>query len=118
MNLLQLNWSSWIIVLNILLLSALIYNTIKHKRIYDFFGNYANQVDITKVTQSDPDTNTANENYAQLMYYIQQHPDKSLRFIQDIQNKFFTTSCTVKPNINFNNLMANGTGAGSGMIFS
>jgi hypothetical protein len=114
MNLLHLKWSSWIIILNIVLLSALIYNTIKKERVFDFFGNYAQQVDVTNVTKSDPDTNAANENYAQLMYFIQNHPDKSFKFIQDIQNKFFLPSCSVKPNINFNGLMK----SGGGMIFS
>jgi hypothetical protein len=36
--------------------------------------------------------------------YIQKNPSESLKFIQDIKNKFFEDSCTVKSNIDFNNI--------------
>jgi len=113
MNILRLGWSSWILILNIVLLILIIYKSNTYNT-YDRFKNYAQQVDITNVVKSNPDVNEANENYAQLMYFIQNNPGKSLNFIEDIKNKFFTSSCNVKSNINFNNLV----NTSKGVIFS
>ena len=42
--------------------------------------------------------------------YIQKNPASSVKFISDIKQKFFNDSCTVKDNIDFNNIaqMPNG----------
>ncbi len=58
-----------------------------------------------------PDNNTssneaaaANNNYASLLLFIQQNPDKSAKFITDIRDKFFKSSCEVKDMIDFANI--------------
>lgn len=118
MNLLNLGISSWILILNLILLTILIVQAnikySKHDKIYDNYKNYAQQVDITKVIKSNADVNNANQNYAELMHFIQNNPDKSVKFIEDIKNKFFTASCNIKSNIQFNNL----TNSANGMIFN
>lgn len=115
MNLLNLGISSWILILNLILFTILIlqYN-VNRKNTYDTYKNYAQQVDITKVVKSNADVNSANQSYAELMYFIQNNPDKSVKFIEDIKNKFFAASCNIKSNIQFNNLV----NSGSGMIFT
>ncbi len=66
--------------------------------------NYPQQVDTKKVIESDPDANQANENYAQILYYLQKNPGKSVNFIADLQKTFFDANCSVKSNINFNTI--------------
>lgn len=104
----------WIVLLIIVLFSVLIYKEyyfIYYKGIaysnYEEFMSYPQTTDITKVIQSNPDTNTANTSYKQILNYIQKNPKKSIRFIEDVKNKFFEPSCQVKSNINFNNLISN-----------
>jgi hypothetical protein len=53
---------------------------------------------------------SANNDYASLLMFIQQNPQKSAKFITDIKQKFFKPSCEVKDTIDFANLakMPNG----------
>ena len=109
MNLSKLYFSSWIIVLNIILLLTLLYViSIKHR---DSFINYPQQVDpLMKVPATDSKASDANNNYASILMYIQNNPSKSIKFIEDIKQKFFDESCNVKTNIDFTNIaqMRNG----------
>ena len=66
--------------------------------------NYPQQVDTKKEIESNPDANEANQNYAQILYYLQKNPEKSVNFITDLQKTFFDANCSVKPNIDFNTL--------------
>ena len=66
--------------------------------------NYAQQVDPIAKPKSNPEANSANNNYASILMYIQQNPSKSLNFIKDIKDKFFEDSCKVKSNIDFANI--------------
>ena len=102
MNLIKLGYSSWIIVLNLILLIVLLY--ILHLRQTDSFTNYPQQVDPMAKPVSKPDVDAANNNYASLLMFIQSNPSKSLNFIQDIRKKFFDDTCKVKSNIDFNNI--------------
>ena len=49
------------------------------------------------------DASEANMNYTSLLLFLKKHPDKSVKFITDIKNKFFDESCTVK-SINFDTI--------------
>lgn len=71
------------------------------------FVNYPQQVDITKVIPSDSDKEEANQNYAQILNYISKNPSNSINFIEDIRQKFFSPSCSVKTKIDFSGLMNN-----------
>jgi hypothetical protein len=102
MNLYKLGPSSWIIILNITLFLILI-GVLSSKR-RDSFINYAQQVDPIAKPKSNPEANSANNNYASILMYIQQNPSKSLNFIKDIKDKFFEDSCKVKSNIDFANI--------------
>ena len=102
MNLTKLGASSWIIILNITLFLILI-GVLSSKR-RDSFINYAQQVDPIAKPNSNPEANSANNNYASILMYIQQNPSKSLNFIKDIKDKFFEDSCKVKSNIDFANI--------------
>jgi hypothetical protein len=52
----------------------------------------------------------ANNNYASILMFIQKNPSNSIKFIEDIKQKFFDDSCKVKSSIDFNNIaqMPNG----------
>jgi len=112
MNLLKLGKSSWIIILNIILLGILITVLMSNKR--DSFINYPQQVNPSSTIKSNPEANTANNNYASILMFLQKNPAKSVKFISDIKQKFFNDSCTVKNNIDFNNIAQ----LPSGMPFS
>ena len=108
MNLTKLGKSGWIIFVNLLLLIILLY-VIQQPNI-DLFTNYPQQVNPMAEPKSNPEKDSANNNYASILLYIQQNPSKSLKFIQDIKQKFFDSSCSIKSDINFNNIaqMPNG----------
>lgn len=55
------------------------------------------------VDKTDSDASDANMNYTSLLLFLKKNPDKSVKFITDIKNKFFDDSCTVK-NINFDKI--------------
>lgn len=102
MNLPKLGYSSWIIILNIILLVILFYNL--YSKTFDSFINYPQQVDPLMKSQSNPEIEQANNNYSSLLMFIQKNPSKSINFIQDIRKKFFDDSCKVKSNIDFSSI--------------
>jgi hypothetical protein len=108
MNLIKLGTSSWIIFLNITLLLILLY-VLSHNNL-DSFINYPQQVNPSANPKTNSDVVTANNNYASILMYIQQNPSKSVKFIQDIKQKFFDDTCKVKTNIDFTDIaqMPNG----------
>ncbi len=110
MNLLKLGSAMWIIVLNLILafilIAVLIGNT-------EHFINYPQMVNPMASVPSGTKSNeaaSANNNYAALLMFIQQHPQTSAKFITDIKQKFFKPTCEVKDNIDFANIakMSNG----------
>jgi hypothetical protein len=102
MNLSKLGTSSWIVLLNIALLIILLY--VLHSKSADSFVNYPQQVDPMAKPVSNPDVEQANNNYAQILMFIQNNPSKSIKFIQDIRKKFFDDTCQVKSNIDFTSI--------------
>ena len=117
MNLTNLGFSSWIIVLNIILLLTLLYViSINHRDSFinypDSFINYPQSVDPLAKPQTTAieGISEANNNYASILMFIQKNPSNSINFIEDIKQKFFDDSCKVKSHINFNNIaqMPNG----------
>ena len=58
---------------------------------------------LSAVVKTDSDASEANMNYTSLLLFLKKHPDKSVKFITDIKNKFFDESCTVK-SINFDTI--------------
>jgi hypothetical protein len=102
MNLTKLGFSSWIIFLNITLLLVLLIQLYKQPR--ESYVNYPQQVNPSAPVKSDPDAAAANNNYASILMFLQKNPAKSVKFISDIKQKFFTDGCTVKDNIDFNNI--------------
>jgi hypothetical protein len=100
MNLSKLGFSVWIILLNIILLLLLL----RQLWARESFINLPQQVDPDAPIKEDPAIATANDNYASLLLFIKDHPDKSGPFIKDIRNKFFADDCKVKSYIDFNNI--------------
>ncbi len=84
----------------IYILFTILYIKTKH----EYFINYPQQVDPTSKIKTNPEATTANNNYASILLYIKNNPFKSTKFIEDIKTKFFNDTCTVKDNINFNNI--------------
>jgi hypothetical protein len=73
-----------------------------------------NIIDSFEDNVSDTDLSEANNHYASLLLFLQQHPTKSIKFIEDIKRKFFNESCSVKDNIDFSTIAK----FDNGMIFS
>ena len=88
--------SRLIICLCILLI--IIYQIVSFAEPFD-----SNPLGAVKTDSSASDTAEANLNYTSLLLFLKNHPDKSVKFITDIKNKFFDESCTVK-NINFDTI--------------
>lgn len=72
---------------------------------YEPFGEAA--------SPSEEELEAANSNYAALLLFIQKYPARSIPFIEDVKNKFYESSCTVKSSIDFPSLAA----FPKGMIF-
>ena len=109
MNLTKLGFSSWIIILNIMLFLTLLYLISINQR--DSFMNYPQQVDpLAKVQNTNNAATEANNNYASILMFIQKNPSNSIKFIDDVKQKFFDDSCQVISSIDFNNIaqMPNG----------
>jgi hypothetical protein len=88
--------SRLIICLCILLI--IIYQIVSFAEPFD-----SNPLGAVKTDSSASDVAEANLNYTSLLLFLKNHPDKSVKFITDIKNKFFNESCTVK-NINFDTI--------------
>ena len=105
MNLLHLGSSSWIVILNLILAIALIIVLLGNPR--ERFINYPQMPNPMASVPSGTDSNeaaSANNDYASLLMFIKQNPQKSAKFITDIKQKFFKSSCEVKDTIDFANL--------------
>ncbi len=97
----SLKWNTIIIVILVILIIYTSQYIIINNESYI---NYPQQVDTKKIVESDPEANQANENYAQILYYLQKNPEKSVNFITDLQRTFFNSNCQIKSNIDFNTL--------------
>jgi hypothetical protein len=108
MNLAKLGISGLIIFLNLALLLILLY--VIRQPTLELFTNYPQQVNPMAEPKSNPEKDSANNNYASILLYIQNNPSKSFKFIQDIKQKFFDSSCSIKSDIDFNKIaqMPNG----------
>lgn len=71
----------------------------------DSFMNYAQPVDPKAASATNPDATAANQHYASLLLYLQQHPEQSVKVIVDLKKKFFTEECKVRDNIDFSKLV-------------
>jgi hypothetical protein len=67
--------------------------------------NYAQSVDPNVASATNPDATAANQHYASLLLYLQQHPDQSVKMIVDLKKKFFTEECKVRDNIDFSKIV-------------
>lgn len=103
MNLTKLGFSSWIIFLNIILLIILLIQLYKQPK--ESYVNYPQQVNPSAPIKSNPDAAAANNNYASILMFLQKNPGASGNFIADVKSKFFTDSCMVRDNIDFNNII-------------
>ncbi len=110
MNLTKLGKSGIVVLLHFALLIILLY--VLQQPSLDSFTNYPQQVDpMAPVNKkSNPEKNSANNNYASILMYIKNNPSNSFKFIQDIKQKFFDSSCSIKSDIDFNKIaqMPNG----------
>ena len=108
MNLTKLGKSAWIIILNLLLGVILIGLLISKTN--EYFTNYPQQVNPLAAPTNSSASAAANNNYAALLMYIKNNPSNSIKFIQDIKQKFFDSTCNVKNIIDFKNIaqMPNG----------
>jgi hypothetical protein len=102
MNLIKLGFSLWIIILNFILLFVLLIQLYRNSK--ESYINYAQQVNPDGHISSNPEAETANNSYASILLFLQKNPAKSAKFISDIKGKFFNETCTVKDDIDFNNL--------------
>ena len=95
-----MNHLSRLIICLCILLTIIGYQIIKEFEVESFDSN---PLAVVKTDSTASDASDANMNYTSLLLYLKKHPDKSVKFITDIKNKFFDESCTVK-NINFDTI--------------
>jgi hypothetical protein len=79
-------------------------------RATDGFVNYPQQVDPTAKPNSSgvgisPDAAAANDHYAAILMFIKQNPSRAAGFITDVKQKFFDKSCTVRSDMDLENLV-------------
>jgi hypothetical protein len=108
MNISRFETSYWIVIIILVLCSIFLFQTVYV--LNEPYMNYPQQIDPMGNSDSNPDIASANNNYSELLLFLQNNPSKSGAFISDIKNKFFTDNCTIKSDIDFNNLaqMPNG----------
>jgi hypothetical protein len=104
----NLTASSWIIILNIVLLLILFMKVSLNYR--ESFINYPQQINPMAAPTTNSEAVTANNNYASILLFLQKNPSGAGKFIADIKQKFFSDSCTVRDNIDFQSIakMPNG----------
>ena len=91
-----------------LLFSLVVITLISILNLYEPFINYPQmpQVGGTVINQ-DPAVDQANVNYRSVLQFVQNNPEKSFKFIDDLKAKFFDESCKIKqPRIDFSQLAA------------
>lgn len=91
---------SRLIICLCILLTIIGYQIIKEFEVESFDSN---PFAVVKTDSTASDASDANMNYTSLLLFLKKNPDKSVKFITDIKNKFFDESCTVK-NINFDTI--------------
>jgi hypothetical protein len=92
-------------ILGIIILALLAIALRQHRLYREPFLNYPEQVDPTATPNPDPAVSTANDNYAALLLFIKNNPSQSAGFLTDIQRKFFDRSCTLRSDIDFNDIL-------------
>lgn len=95
-----MNHLSRLIICLCILLTIIGYQIIKEFAVEPFDSN---PLAVVKTDSTASDASDANMNYTSLLLFLKKNPDKSVKFITDIKNKFFDESCTVK-NINFDTI--------------
>ena len=95
-----MNHLSRLIICLCILLIIIGYQIIKEFEVESFDSN---PLAVVKTDSTASDASDANMNYTSLLLFLKKNPDKSVKFITDIKNKFFDESCTVK-NINFDTI--------------
>ena len=95
-----MNHLSRLIICLCILLTIIGYQIIKEFEVESFDSN---PLAVVKTDSNASDASDANMNYTSLLLFLKKNPDKSVKFITDIKNKFFDESCTVK-NINFDTI--------------
>ena len=99
-----MNHLSRLIICLCILLIILGYQIVSFAEPFDSNPLGAVKTDSSASNASDAtDASEANMNYTSLLLFLKNHPDKSVKFITDIKNKFFDDSCSVK-NINFDTI--------------
>lgn len=111
MNLTRPCKSYLMVLLNLTLLLGLLY--VIWQPYLELFTNYPQQVNPSAEPKSNPEKDAANNNYAAILLYVKNNPSESFKFIQDIKQKFFDSSCSIKSNIDFNKIAQ----LPNGMIF-
>jgi hypothetical protein len=102
MNLTRLGFSSWLIFINIILFTILVIQLVFKNR--EYYTNYPQQVDPQAKVKTNPEVEAVNNSYASILMFLQKNPAQSTKFIVDLKDKFFNDTCTVKNNIDFNNI--------------
>lgn len=105
MNLVKLVARPWVVVLLAVFLLLLL-----TPRYVDGFVNYPQQVDPTVKPNSgeseiSADAAAANDHYAAILMFIRQNPTQAAGFITDVKRKFFNESCTVRSDMDLENLV-------------
>jgi hypothetical protein len=97
-----MNRSSLIFLLSFLLLLSIVF--VYNRSPPEGYTASATSIARPTATPTAEDLELANQHYAGLLLFLKKYPDRSIPFIKDIQSKFFTDACIVKPSISFDSL--------------
>lgn len=114
MNLIKPHSSFLILVISIVLIILIVLLPNRRRRYSwwkESFVNYPDQVDPTAKPSSNSEATTANENYASILMFMKDNPSQSVKFIEDVKQKFFQPSCRVRDDIDFPHLASFSNGA-------
>jgi hypothetical protein len=111
MNRVSVSWTLLAVVVLALFVYRLQYGRRRRVRLLgsllraDTFVNVPQQVNPEAPITTDSAVTEANDQYAALLLFIKNNPSKAAGFLTDIQRKFFDRSCTLRSDINFNDIL-------------
>jgi hypothetical protein len=98
----------WIIIL-ILVLSVIL--IVRRNIVYERFTVYPHVLDPMTIPddkketyQGDITPEEANSAYKTILSFIEKNPSSSVKYIEDVRQKFFTGTCNVKVPIDFSTI--------------
>lgn len=92
------------IVIGILVISGIYVSVSRHIRNINTIIRYTDTFKDVSDSPTTEEIESANTNYAGLLLFLKKYPTRAIPFIKDVKDKLYGDSCTVRPDIDFENL--------------